>query len=112
MSDEQNIDAGSETSGEQATDTTASEQSDTTDTTAADTSATDTAQADTSASADAGGVATATEGTSTPDANQSRTGFAEKGLHVGDQCTCPDGRKGTVHSFDAGLICIPNADQG
>ena len=48
----------------------------------------------------------------TPDAEESRTGFADKGLHAGDECTCPDGRKGTVHSFDAGLICIPNADQG
>jgi hypothetical protein len=112
MSDEQNIDAGSETSGEQATDTTASEQSDTADTTAADTSASEPASADQPASADAGGVATATEGTSTPDADQSRTGFADKGLRVGDECKCPDGRKGTVHSFDAGLICIPNADQG
>jgi hypothetical protein len=25
---------------------------------------------------------------------------------------CPDGRKGTVHSFDSGLVCIPNHDQG
>lgn len=41
-----------------------------------------------------------------PDA--SRTGFAEKGLKAGDACTCPDGRAGTVHRFDAGLICIPN----
>jgi lysophospholipid acyltransferase (LPLAT)-like uncharacterized protein len=24
----------------------------------------------------------------------------------------PDGRKGTVHSFDSGLVCIPNHDQG
>jgi hypothetical protein len=46
------------------------------------------------------------------DADASRTGFAEKGLHPGDECICPDRRKGTVHSFDAGLICIPNHDQG
>jgi hypothetical protein len=55
---------------------------------------------------DAGGAADET------DANESRTGFAEKGLRPGDPCKCPDGRTGTVHSFDAGLICIPNADQG
>jgi hypothetical protein len=96
MSDEQeNVDAGSETSGETA----------------------DTAQADvaaeTSASdegADAGGPAAQTE-PAVPDANESRTGFAEHGLRAGDQCICPDGRKGTVHSFDAGFVCIPNHDQ-
>jgi hypothetical protein len=42
----------------------------------------------------------------------SRTGYAEKGLRAGDKCICPDGRTGTVHSFDAGMICIPNQDQG
>jgi hypothetical protein len=42
----------------------------------------------------------------------SRTGYADKGLRAGDACTCPDGRTGTVHQYDAGLICIPNADQG
>jgi hypothetical protein len=52
---------------------------------------------------DAGGAA---------DTDASRTGFADKGLRSGDSCTCPDGRKGTVHSFDAGFVCIPNADQG
>jgi hypothetical protein len=62
---------------------------------------------------DAGGVATATEGTNSEtstatDSDESRTGFAEKGLRVGDKCKCPDGRKGTVHFFDANLICIPN----
>ena len=30
---------------------------------------------------------------------------------AGDECVCPDGRKGTVHKFDNGLVCIPNADQ-
>jgi hypothetical protein len=45
-------------------------------------------------------------------ASQSRTGYAEKGARAGDPCTCPDGRSGTVHSFDAGLICIPNHEQG
>ena len=33
-------------------------------------------------------------------------------VKAGDTCTCPDGRTGTVHSYDEGLICIPNADQG
>lgn len=42
----------------------------------------------------------------------SRTGFAEKGLRAGDACTCPDGRTGTVHQYDAGLICMPNEVQG
>ena len=45
-------------------------------------------------------------------AEASRTGYAEPGLRAGDECVCPDGRKGTVHSFDAGLICIPNHEQG
>jgi hypothetical protein len=45
------------------------------------------------------------------DANESRTDFV-KGARQGDQCTCPDGRKGTVHKFDEGFVCIPNADQG
>jgi hypothetical protein len=65
---------------------------------------------------DAGGAADVPEAnpndTPAPNAEESRTGFAEKGLHPGDECVCPDGRKGTVHSFDAGLICIPNHDQG
>lgn len=43
-----------------------------------------------------------------PDADASRTGFAEAGLKAGDACTCPDGRPGTVHRFDVGLICLPN----
>jgi hypothetical protein len=36
----------------------------------------------------------------------------EATVKAGDTCTCPDGRTGTVHSYDEGLICIPNADQG
>ena len=107
MSDEpEHVEAGSETSGESA-DTAQAETADTSET----------AQAETGAQ-DAGGAAEQTEesgsetsGEEAP-ADQSRTGFAEKGLRAGDACTCPDGRKGTVHSFDAGLICIPNADQG
>ena len=108
MSDENtNVDAGSETSGETAADATATEQSDTA-ATATDTAATDTAQAATDASAGAGGAA---EQTTIPDANESRTSFVT-GARPGDECICPDGRKGTVHSFDSGLVCIPNADQG
>jgi hypothetical protein len=86
MTDDTNVEAGSETSGETAAVDTAQA-----DTASTDTSATDTAQADTAASADAGDVATP---------------------KVGDSCKCPDGRAGTVHSYDTGLICIPNADQG
>jgi hypothetical protein len=71
------------------------------------------AQAKAEADAAAQGGAGADEGTGeAPDANESRTGFVDKGFHSGDACICPDGRKGTVHSFDAGLICIPNHDQG
>lgn len=64
---------------------------------------------------DAGGAAEATEPSETPapaETDASRTGYADKGLRAGDACTCPDGRKGTVHQYDAGLICIPNQDQG
>ena len=88
MTDETTVDAGSENSGETAAVDTAQA-----DTTATDTSATDTAQA-TDASADAGGAP------------------SETTVKAGDTCTCPDGRTGTVHVYDEGLICIPNADQG
>ena len=88
MTDDTTVDAGSENSGETAAVDTAQA-----DTTATDTSATDTAQA-TDASADAGGAS------------------SETTVKVGDSCVCPDGRTGTVHSYDEGLICIPNADQG
>jgi hypothetical protein len=27
---------------------------------------------------------------------------------TGDPCTCPDGRAGTVHVLDEGLVCLPN----
>ena len=37
---------------------------------------------------------------------------SETTVKAGDSCVCPDGRTGTVHSYDEGLICIPNADQG
>jgi hypothetical protein len=106
MSDEtESVEAGSETSGESAD----TAKADTTDTS-------ETAQTDSSAE-NAGGAADQTEtssetsGESVADAEQSRTGFADKGLRAGDECICPDGRKGTVHSFDAGFVCIPNHDQ-
>lgn len=66
--------------------------------------------ADTEGAAEVAAPETATVEPVVEDA--SRTGFADKGLRVGDTCVCPDGRTGTVHSFDAGLICIPNQDQG
>jgi hypothetical protein len=81
MEPENQVDAGSETSGETAVDTTA----------IAETAATDTSA---TASVDAGGAS------------------SETTVKAGDTCTCPDGRTGTVHSYDEGLICIPNADQG
>jgi hypothetical protein len=103
MSDEQeNVDAGSETPGETTVDTTAPEQSDTAATVTAETTAPETAQAEEGASADAGGAA---------DANESRTAFVT-GARPGDECICPDGRKGTVHKFDEGYVCIPNHEQG
>jgi len=86
MTDDTTVDAGSENSGETAAADTAQAG-----TTATDTSATDTAQA-TDASADAGD--------------------ASSTVKAGDSCTCPDGRTGTVHGYDEGFICIPNADQG
>jgi len=101
------VDAGSETSGETAAETTATDTS-ATDTTATDTAATETANADKGASADAGGAADETQ-TDVP-VDGSRTGFVQNG-HPGGECICPDGRKGTIHSFDAGLVCIPNEDQ-
>jgi hypothetical protein len=109
MSDEQeNVDAGSETSGEQAAAETSQEE-----TAAAETTDVSTEKSEETA-ADAGSAAEPTPETEAPapNADASRTDFAAKGLHAGDECICPDGRKGTVHSFDAGLICIPNADQG
>jgi hypothetical protein len=102
MEDVKNVDTGSETSGEQAAAETSQEE-----TVAADTAAVETAQADeTAAAEDAGGAADAV----VPPANESRTDFVT-GARPGDECTCPDGRKGTVHSFDSGLVCIPNHDQ-
>jgi hypothetical protein len=64
------------------------------------------AKADEEAAAQGDAVAAETPA----DADESRTGFVT-GARPGDVCTCPDGRKGTVHSFDSGLVCIPNHDQ-
>jgi len=99
MSDEQHVDAGSETSGETAAETTSTEQSATEETTSTDT--TETAQAGTAAESAEGAA----------DADESRTAFVT-GARPSEECICPDGRKGTVHKFDEGLVCIPNADQG
>jgi hypothetical protein len=99
MADEkENVDAGSETSGDQAE----TSHEETTETAA------DTTEQSEETAQDAGGAAESK--TDVPE-DASRTGFAEKGLRAGDACTCPDGRKGTVHQYDAGLICIPNHDQ-
>ena len=87
MSDEQeNVGAGSETSGDQGVNTTETTSTNSTsETTATDTGAT--------ASQDA-------------PADQSAGGAAEP--KTGDPCVCPDGRKGTVHVLDEGLVCLPN----
>jgi hypothetical protein len=95
MSDETNVEAGSETSGETTTDTTVTEQS-ATDTTVTDTNATDTVKTEPEATADAGGAADETK---------------DESPKAGDACVCPDGRKGTIHSYDAGLLCVPNENQ-
>lgn len=67
--------------------------------------------ADAKAKADADAAAQAEAAANNGSADDSRTGFV-KNARAGDECTCPDGRKGTVHKFDEGLVCIPNADQG
>jgi hypothetical protein len=71
------------------------------------------AYADAKAKADAAALDQSNGGAggTSPDADASRTDFVS-GARAGDECLCPDGRKGTVHKFDEGLVCIPNADQG
>ncbi|HEX3861294.1 MAG TPA: hypothetical protein VHY35_06330 [Stellaceae bacterium] len=72
------------------------------------------ADADAQAAADAKAKADAEAAAQTgaaPNADGSRTGFVS-GVRAGEECVCPDGRKGTVHKFDEGLVCIPNHDQG
>jgi hypothetical protein len=81
----------------------------------ADATAAESAFADAKAKADADAADQSGDTAGTPTEapeDASRTGFADKGLRAGDECICPDGRKGTVHSFDAGFVCIPNHDQG
>src|SRR6266702_1037285 len=103
MSDDQNIDAGSETSGEQPVAEPSQEAPVASDPTVVEPAPAEETPADAPAeeqpapepAADAGGAADVV-----PDANESRTGVAEKGLRPGDPCKCPDGRKGAVHSFD------------
>jgi hypothetical protein len=115
MSD-QDENAGSETSTEQTADTTSQE----TESTGSETASAETTSGvstDTSAQVDEGTTEQAAEATSSETSTEvaedpSRTGFAEKGLRAGDECVCPDGRNGTVHQYDAGLICMPNQDQG
>lgn len=104
MSDEQtNVDAGSETSGEQAAET--SQEETATETTEA---TTEPATGAVESTEDAGGAADETqpEDTQTED---SRTGFVETPARTGDACTCPDGRSGTVTVFADNLaVCLPN----
>jgi hypothetical protein len=72
------------------------------------------AEAEAKAKAEAEAAAAAQGGAGAkqqPTAEESRTGFV-KNARPGDECVCPDGRKGTVHRFDEGLVCIPNHDQG
>jgi hypothetical protein len=54
----------------------------------------------------AGGAAEPTADEPAPLADESRTDFVS-GMKPGDDCQCPDGRPGSVHRFDAGLVCIP-----
>jgi hypothetical protein len=95
MSENENVETSSETSSDVAAEAQTSEAAAPAETASAETAATDVAAETSSETSDA-----------------SRTGFAEKGLRAGDTCTCPDGRTGTVHQYDAGLICMPNQDQG
>lgn len=105
MSDElENVDAGSETSGEQAAETS---QEDT---------AAETTEVSEETTADAGGAAEQNEQTSSDssdqapvDSDESRTGFVKSSARTGDACTCPDGRPGTVTVFAGNLaVCLPN----
>src|SRR4051812_44662099 len=100
MANKQNsVDTGSKTSSEQAAETSQ-------ETAAAETTEASQEQSQ-ETSTDAVGAANA----AAPAANESRTGFVSN-ARAGDECTCPDGRKGTVHKFDTGLVCIPNHEQG
>jgi hypothetical protein len=51
------------------------------------------------------------EGAAETAGDVSRTGFVPKG-RPGDECICPDGRKGTIFGNEDRLVCIPNHDQG
>jgi hypothetical protein len=102
--EEQDVEAGSETSGEEAAETSQEE------TAAEPTDAPE--EKSEEAPADAAGAAeTPTSEPEQVPVDGSRTGFVESG-RPGGECICPDGRKGTIHSFDAGLVCIPNDNQG
>jgi hypothetical protein len=118
MSDEQeNVGAGSEHLGEYVPDEDSKETT-SAENAAAPADATSDASQDAGAQ-DAGGAADAAESKETPaepaDTAQAETvadpaastDFADMGLKAGDDCVCPDGRPGSVHRFDAGLVCIP-----
>ena len=115
MTDETNVTAASENTGEYVPEETSTEATSAEGATASAETTSDASQdASASTAVDAvsdGAGNSAEDATVTPDANASRTGFVSNGK-AGDECTCPDGRKGTVHKFDEGLICIPNHDQG
>jgi hypothetical protein len=67
---------------------------------------------DAAAEAETAAVEAETALTDAQAAAADQSGGGAAGPKVGDTCQCSDGRTGTVHSYDEGLICIPNADQG
>src|SRR3954447_20886776 len=103
--DTQDVPAGS--TGEYVPEETSTEETTTTDATATAETTEDTGAQGDQAPAEDSATDTASESEG-GDPDASRTDFAKAGLKAGDQCTCPDGRIGTVHRFDAGLICLPN----
>ena len=125
MTDESNVTASSENTGEYVPEETSTEATSAEATTATAETVSDASQdASASTAVDAVGEGSdSTDATATTEAgtdsaadataidpNASRTGYVTD-AKSGDECVCPDGRKGTVHKFDNGLVCIPNADQ-
>ena len=100
MAEDENVNTSSETSSDVAAETSqeTTEAAATVEAAPAETTGTE--------------VAAEATDTSSETSDESRTGFAERGLRAGDACICPDRRTGTVHQYDAGLICMPNQDQG
>ena len=113
MSDElENVGAGSEPSGEQPVAETSQEAPVASDPTEVDPApAEETPAAAPVAEEQPAPEPAADSAGGAADANESRTDFVTN-ARAGDECLAPDGRKGTVHSFDSGLVCIPNHDQG